>query len=73
MISLRFSIQLNRTKEGHWAAEMPRLPAVQTFGDTPEEAAKRAKVLAFRVLAEELANDDRGDFDEVRFTTELLD
>lgn len=45
-------IELEQETDGRWIAEMPALPSVLVYGDTPADAVARAQALALRVLAE---------------------
>jgi predicted RNase H-like HicB family nuclease len=47
-------IKVEREDDGRWIAEIPELPGVMAYGDRQEEAISKAKVLAFRVLADRL-------------------
>ena len=49
-----FSIEREQEQDGRWLAEVPELPGVLAYGNTPEEAMARAEVLALRVIAERL-------------------
>ena len=49
-----FNIECEREDDGRWLAEVPQLPGVLAYGDSPDEAMARAEVLAPRVLAERL-------------------
>ena len=49
-----FKIECEREEDGRWFAEVPQLPGVLAYGDSPDEAMSRAEVLALRVLAEHL-------------------
>jgi len=47
-------IEVEREDDGRWLAEIPELPGVMAYGNRQEEAISKAKVLAFRVLADKL-------------------
>ena len=49
-----FKIECEREKDGRWLAEVPQLPGVLAYGESPDEAMSRAEILALRVLAERL-------------------
>lgn len=51
---MELSLECERETDGRWLAEVPQLPGVLSYGDTPEEAMVRAEVLALRVLAERI-------------------
>ena len=49
-------IETELENDGRWIAAIPELPGVALYGKTEEEAVRRVKALAFRVLAEQLEN-----------------
>ena len=49
---MKFAIELEQEEDGRWAAEVPDLPGVMTYGQTREDAIARVQALALRVLAE---------------------
>ena len=49
-----FTVDLERETDGRWIGEIPELPGVLAYGDSRDEAISKAKVLAFRVLADRL-------------------
>jgi predicted RNase H-like HicB family nuclease len=51
---MNFNIECEREVDGRWLAEVPELPGVLAYGVTAEEAMAKAQVLALRVLAERL-------------------
>jgi len=51
---MKYSIECEREADGRWLAEVPELPGVMAYGNTPEEAQAKTQVLALRVLAERL-------------------
>lgn len=51
-VKQQFTVQFDREKDGRWIAEVPELPGVMVYGDTPESALASVKALAFRVLAD---------------------
>ena len=51
---MKFAIELEQEEDGRWAAEVPDLPGVMTYGQTREHAIARVQALALRVLAERL-------------------
>lgn len=57
---MRVSLEYEREEDGRWIAEVPELPGVLAYGDTPEEAMRRAEVLALRVLADRLEHGESG-------------
>ena len=57
---MNFTIEHEREDDGRWLAEVPELPGVLAYGATADEAMAKAEVLALRVLAERLENDEAG-------------
>ena len=53
-----FTIQHEQEEDGRWIAEVPELPGVLAYGATADEAMAKAEVLALRVLAERLENNE---------------
>jgi predicted RNase H-like HicB family nuclease len=53
-----FTIQHEREEDGRWIAEVPELPGVLAYGATADEAMAKAEVLALRVLADRLENNE---------------
>ena len=51
---MHLSILTERETDGRWLAEVPELPGVLAYGQSPDEAASKVEVLALRVLAERL-------------------
>ena len=57
---MNFTIEHKREEDGRWVAEVPELPGVLAYGATAAEAMAKAEVLALRVLAERLENNEAG-------------
>ena len=55
---MNFSIEHEREEDGRWLAEVPELPGVLAYGATADEAMAKAEVLALRVLAERLEQNE---------------
>lgn len=51
---MKATVEVELEEDGRWIAEVPELPGVLAYGDSPEEAMRRAEVLALRVLADRL-------------------
>jgi predicted RNase H-like HicB family nuclease len=51
-------ISTEQEEDGRWIAEVADLPGVCAYGATRDEAILRAKVLALRVLADQLESDE---------------
>lgn len=49
-----YSVEVEREEDGRWLAEVTNLPGVLVYGNTREEAVRRAQALSLRVLAERL-------------------
>lgn len=49
-----FEIEVEQEEDGRWIAEIPELPGVMLYGQTPEEAKTKVQALALRVLAERI-------------------
>ena len=47
-----FTVEVEREDDGRWIGDVVDLPGVLAYGATREEAVAKAKVLAFRVLAD---------------------
>ncbi|MGH8576829.1 MAG: type II toxin-antitoxin system HicB family antitoxin [Gammaproteobacteria bacterium] len=56
---MNFSIEYEQEEDGRWLAEVPQLPGVLAYGNTPDEAMAKAETLALRVLAEQLEHGER--------------
>ena len=51
-------IETEQEADGRWLAEAVDMPGVLAYGDSPEDAVRAAQVLAFRVLADRIENDE---------------
>ena len=51
---MRFNLECEQEIDGRWIAEIPEFPGVLAYGDSANEAMAKTKVLALRVLAEQL-------------------
>ena len=51
---MMLTIRLLPETDGRWIGDVAELPGVTVYGSTPEEAARKAKALALRVIAEEI-------------------
>ncbi|HEX3581571.1 MAG TPA: type II toxin-antitoxin system HicB family antitoxin [Thermoanaerobaculia bacterium] len=49
-----FTVDIDREVDGRWIGEVTELPGVLAYGSSRDEAVKKAKALAFRVLADRL-------------------
>ena len=51
---MEITVRLLRETDGRWIGDVSELPGVTVYGATPEEATRKAKALALRVIAEEI-------------------
>ena len=51
---MRFTVEIERERDGRWIAEVMDLPGVMAYGATRREALASAEALALRVLADRL-------------------
>ena len=51
---MRFTLEIEQEEDGRWIVEIPELSGVLAYGDTREAAVAKAKVLALRVVADQL-------------------
>ena len=49
-----FNLEFDREEDGRWIAEIAELPGAMAYGSTKKEAAKKAYILAFRILADKI-------------------
>jgi predicted RNase H-like HicB family nuclease len=49
-----YAVELEQETDGRWIAEVPELPGVMAYGNTRDEALRKAQALSLRVLAERL-------------------
>lgn len=58
---MRFEVEVEREPEpdGRWLADIPVLPGVMAYGASRAEAIARVKVLALRVIADEIEHGER--------------
>ena len=47
-----YAVEIEQETDGRWIAEVPELPGVMTYGQSRDEAIRRAQVLSLRVLAD---------------------
>ena len=55
---MNLAIELEQEDDGRWIAEIDELNGVMVYGETREEAIKKVKTLALRVIADRLENDE---------------
>lgn len=51
-----YQVEAEEEIDGRWIAEVPELPGVLAYGDTRDQAVRKAQALSLRVLAERLEN-----------------
>ena len=51
-----FRIEMVREEDGRWLACVPELPGVMAYGETQEEAIRKAKAVALQILADMIEN-----------------
>jgi predicted RNase H-like HicB family nuclease len=56
---MRLVIEIEREGDGRWLADIPALPGVMAYGATHAEAIAKVKVLALRVIADEIEHGER--------------
>lgn len=62
------TVRLLREQDGPVDGDVPELPGVTVYGDSPEQASIRAKPLALRVIAEEIEHGEMAaDADTLQF------
>jgi predicted RNase H-like HicB family nuclease len=45
-------IEMDQEEDGRWLASVPELPGVMAYGDSKEEATRKAKSVALVILAD---------------------
>ena len=53
---MKLKIELEQETDGRWIAEIDELNGVLVYGETREEAIRKVKTLALRVIADRLEN-----------------
>lgn len=53
---MNLAIEIEQEDDGRWIAEINALNGVLVYGETREDAIKKVKTLAFRVIADRLEN-----------------
>lgn len=51
---MAFTFEFDQEDDGRWIAEIPELPGALAYGNSQEEAAAKAEVIALRTLANEI-------------------
>ena len=55
---MRLTIETEREDDGRWLAEVMELAGVMAYGESCEDAMRRVKALALRVVAERMEQDE---------------
>jgi predicted RNase H-like HicB family nuclease len=55
---MNFTIEHEQESDGRWLAEVIELPGVMAYGVSPADAVSRVEILALRVIAERLENNE---------------
>ena len=53
------TIEIEQEEDGRWLSEVMEIPGVMAYGQTREEAVKRAQTLALRVIADRLEHGEQ--------------
>ncbi len=56
--AVKLSVEIDREEDGRWIAEVREIPGALAYGDTREEAIRRAKAAAFSVLEDRSLRED---------------
>ncbi len=56
--NMNLAIELEQETDGCWIAEIDALNGVLVYGETREDAIRKVKTFAFRVIADCLENDE---------------
>ena len=56
---MNLAIELKQETDGRWIAEIDALDGVLVYGETREDAIRKVKTLALRVIADRLENGER--------------
>ncbi len=65
---MQLLIEIEQEGDGRWLAEVGGLPGVLVYGESHDEAARKAEALALRVIAERL---EQGEFKPGSFSISL--
>jgi len=66
---MKLTIRLLPETDGRWIGIVPELPGATVYGATADDATGRAKVLALRVIAEEIEHGEmKPDSDTLQFS-----
>lgn len=66
---MRLTIEIECEEDGRWLAEIPALPGAMAYGPTRDAAIAAVKVLALRIMADEIEHGERlPDTADINFT-----
>ena len=51
---LALTFEYEQEADGRWIAEIPEVPGALAYGETKEEAAAKAEVIALRTIADQI-------------------
>jgi predicted RNase H-like HicB family nuclease len=54
-----YKVEVEQETDGRWIAEVAELPGVLAYGESREEAIRKAQALSLRVLAERLEHGEQ--------------
>jgi len=55
---MNFTIEYEQESDGRWLAEVMELPGVMAYGASAADAVSKVEILALRVIAERLENNE---------------
>jgi len=55
---MNYTLECEREEDGRWLAEINELPGVLAYGSSSAEAMTKAQILALRVIAERLEENE---------------
>ena len=58
-LSMQLRVEIECEDDDRWLADIPALPGVMAYGATRTEAIDKVKVLALRVIADEIEHGER--------------
>lgn len=56
---MKLAIELEQETDGRWIAEIDTLDGVLVYGETRDDAIKKVKILALRVIAERIEHGEK--------------
>lgn len=65
---MKLILEVEKENDGRWLVEIPDLPGVMAYGNTPDEARTKAQALALRVIADRLEHgEESSDLQNISF------